>query len=65
MMIQTTKGQMDDSLLAKHEEIVDNENEHTVATEYRLEGELVHRSVHVTLKKVPRGMEAVTAALFG
>jgi len=44
---------MDDSLLEKREGTVDNENELTAWVEYWLEGELVHRSVHVTLKKMP------------
>lgn len=42
---------MDDSLLEKKEGSVDNENEYTTWTEYWLEGELVHRSAHVQLKK--------------
>lgn len=44
-------SQMDDSLLQKMELVTENENEKTVATEYWLDGELVHRSVHVHLKK--------------
>jgi hypothetical protein len=44
---------MDDSLLEKREGDIDNENETTTWTEYWLEGELVHRSAHVTLKKMP------------
>jgi len=44
---------MDDSLLEKREGTVDNENELTTWVEYWLDSELVHRSVHVTLKKVP------------
>ena len=52
-LVTTTKGEMDDSLLEKKEGSVDNENEFTTWTEYWLDGELVHRSVHVTLKKMP------------
>lgn len=52
-MITTTKGDMDESLLEKREGSVDNDNEMTTWVEYWLDGELVHRSVHVTLKKVP------------
>jgi hypothetical protein len=52
-LVTTTKGEMDDSLLVKQEGTVDNDNELTTWTEYWLEGELVHRSVHVTLKKPP------------
>jgi hypothetical protein len=36
--------------LVKTTEIVDNDNEYTVVTIYHLNGELVHRSPHVTLK---------------
>ena len=50
-MITTTKGDMDESLLEKLEGTVDNDNELTSWVEYWLEGELVHRSAHVTLKK--------------
>lgn len=53
MLVTTTKGDMDDSLLEKREGSVDNENEFTTWVEYWLEGELVHRSAHVTLKKMP------------
>ena len=49
----TTKGDMDESLLEKREGTVDNDNELTTWVEYWLEGELVHRSAHVTLKKSP------------
>ena len=51
--IFTTKGDMDDSLLEKKEGVLDNDNEYTTWVEYWHEGELVHRSVHVTLKKMP------------
>ena len=50
-IITTTKGDMDDALLEKREGTVDNDNELTTWVEYWLEGELVHRSAHVTLKK--------------
>lgn len=53
MIVTTTKGDMDDSLLVKQEGSIDNENELTVWTEYWLDGELVHRSAHVTLKQMP------------
>ena len=53
MDITTTKGLMDDSLLEKREGGIDNDNEHTVWTEFYYLGELVHRSVHVTLKRMP------------
>jgi hypothetical protein len=50
-LVTTTKGEMEESLLEKKEGSVDNDNETTTWVEYWLEGELVHRSVHVTLKK--------------
>ena len=53
MIVTTTKGDMDDSLLEKREGTVDNENELTTWVEYWLDEELVHRSVHVTLQKMP------------
>ena len=53
-LVNTTKGQMDEALLEKKEGTVDNENEFTTWVEYWHEGELVHRSAHVTLKKVPQ-----------
>jgi hypothetical protein len=53
LIVITTKGEMDDSLLEHRSGEVDNENELTTWTEYWLNDELVHRSVHVTLKKMP------------
>lgn len=53
MLITTTKGDMDDSLLVKKEGVVDNEVEYTTWVEYWDGEELVHRSAHVTLKKMP------------
>jgi hypothetical protein len=53
MLVNTTKGEMDVSLLEKREGEVDNDNELTTWVEYWLDGELVHRSAHVTLKKMP------------
>jgi len=50
-LVNTTKGEMDDSLLEKKEGSVDNDNEYTTWVEYWLDGELVHRSAHVQLKK--------------
>ena len=52
-IVTTTKGDMDESLLEKKEGSIDNDNEYTTWVEYWLDGELVHRSVHVTLKKHP------------
>jgi hypothetical protein len=52
-LITTTKGDMDESLLEHRTGTVDDDNEFTTWTEYWLNDELVHRSVHVTLKKMP------------
>jgi len=51
MLITTTKGQIDDSLLEKKEGIIDTENETTRWVEYWQNNELVHRSVDMTLKR--------------
>ena len=51
MIVTTTKGKMDDSLLEKREGSVNNDNENTTWVEYWLADELVHRSAHVRLKK--------------
>ena len=53
MIITTTKGDMDDSLLDRKFGVVDNDNEYTTWVEYWLMDELVHRSAHITLKQVP------------
>ena len=63
MIVTTTKGDMDESLLEKREGTVDNENERTTWVEYWLDSELVHRSVHVTLKKMPSFAGGETASL--
>jgi hypothetical protein len=61
--ILTTHGEMDEALLEKKEGGVDNEDEFTRWVEYWLPNgadgkpELVHRSAHVTLKKM-LGMES-------
>jgi len=62
LIVTTTKGDMDTSLLEHRSGEVDNDNEFTTWTEYWLDGELVHRSVHVTLKKMPifAGAEAAS-----
>jgi len=52
-MITTTKGLMDEALLEKREGVIDNDNEYTTWVEYWHDGELVHRSAHVRLKKMP------------
>ena len=52
-LVTTTKGDMDDSLLERKDGTFEDDNELTTWVEYWLEGELVHRSVHVHLKKMP------------
>ena len=51
MIVNTTKGEMDDSLLEKREGSVENDTETTSWVEYWLAGEMVHRSVHMALKR--------------
>ena len=51
MIVNTTKGEMDDSLLDKREGSLDNDTETTSWVEYWLNGEMVHRSVHMALKR--------------
>jgi hypothetical protein len=51
MIVTTIYGEMDESLLQKRTRVKDNENEHTIETEYWLGGVLVHKSAHVHLKK--------------
>ena len=50
-MITTTKGDMDESLLEKRVGSVENDTETTTWVEYWLDGELVHRSVNMVLKR--------------
>ena len=51
MIVTTTKGEMDDSLLEKREGSLDNDTETTSWVEYWIDGEMVHRSVHMALKR--------------
>ncbi len=50
-MITTTKGDMDESLLHKSVGSTESDKEIISWVEYRLDDELVHRSVHVLLKQ--------------
>jgi hypothetical protein len=52
-LITTTYGDMDDSLLERKDGAFEDDNELTTWVEYWKDAELVHRSVHVTLKKSP------------
>ena len=61
--VTTTKGEMDNSLLEKREGVDENDNERAEWVEYWLDGELVHRSVHLTLKKYSLTGEAIAAQL--
>jgi hypothetical protein len=51
MIVNTTKGEMDDSLLEKREGSIDTDTETTSWVEYWLDGEMVHRSVNMALKR--------------
>lgn len=53
--ITTIYGDLDESLLQKLEGKIDNAIETTTWVEYRQAGsdEIIHRSVHVTLKEIP------------
>ena len=51
MLVTTTKGEMDDSLLEKREGSLENDTETTSWVEYWLDGEMVHRSVHMALER--------------
>jgi len=62
-IITTTRGDMDESLFEKREGTVDNNNELTTWVEYWDGEELVHRSAHVTLKKMPTFAGGETASL--
>jgi hypothetical protein len=61
--IFTTKGYMDESLLEKRTGVDENDNERAEWTEYWLNDELVHRSVHMVIKKFTLTGEAVAASL--
>lgn len=63
MLVTTTKGEMDAALLDKKEGVLDNDNETTSWIEYWLDGELVHRSVNMVLKRYTVTGEAVAASI--
>lgn len=62
MIVTTTYGDMDDSLLERKDGTFEDDNELTTWVEYWKGDELVHRSAHVTLKKMPvfAGVEAAS-----
>lgn len=49
-------GEMDEAVLVKRETHDENENEAVDAVEYYFQGELVHRSANVQLKRWPEGV---------
>lgn len=61
--MRTTKGDIDESLLQKTTGVVEDDNERTIWTEYRLHDEIVRRDVHVTLKQPAVFAEADAASL--
>ena len=56
-----SEDDIDESLLVKTEGCIENENERTTWVEYRFShsDRIVHRSVHVTMKRWPAGMGGV------
>lgn len=52
---------LDESLLVKTEGVLDDENEYTTWQEWRLDGKIVKRGAHVTLKRniVAEGIAAM------
>jgi hypothetical protein len=56
---------VDESLLVKTEGVDENDNEIATSVEYRFPHSdvIVHRSVHVQLKRWPEGMGAVASSL--
>jgi hypothetical protein len=61
-IVTTTYGDMDDSLLERKDGLFEDDNELTTWVEYWKDAELVHRSVHVTLKKMPAFAGGETAS---
>lgn len=58
MLVNTIHGEMDDSLLEKREGVDEHANDSAEWVEYWFKGELVHRSVHVTIKRGPEMFSA-------
>lgn len=58
-LVYTTKGELEEATLEKREGVVDDDRECTRWIEYWLDGELVHRSVHIVLKKAVSAESAV------
>jgi hypothetical protein len=62
-LVTTIYGEMDESLLEKKEGVFEDDNELTTWVEYWKDAELVHRSAHVTLKKMPTFAGAEAASI--
>lgn len=63
MTITTTHGDMDPDTLRKTSGADETDAQLTEWVEYHLGDELVHRSVHVTLKQWPEGMSAIAGMI--
>jgi len=50
-LVDTIKGPIERDLLTVEECITEDDNTRCIATEWRLEGELVKRDVHVIVKR--------------
>jgi hypothetical protein len=61
LIVTTTKGDMDDSLLDFRSGVDENDDERVEWSEYWLMDECIHRSVHLTLKKFSVTGEAIAA----
>ena len=62
-LVNTTKGLMNESELEKKVGTIDNENETIDWVEYYHEGEMVHRSAHMILKKFSVTGESVVSQM--
>lgn len=62
-LITTTRGPVDETLLARTLGFEERPNEFVVWIEYRIDTELVRRDAHVILKHYVDGAEAVVGAL--
>lgn len=62
-VINTTKGPIDEALLQRTLGFEERPDEFVVWFEYRLDGELVHRSAHVILKEPSVVASAIAASV--
>lgn len=62
-LINGVLGKTDEALLEKRTGELDNDNEHTTWVEYWMDGALVHRSAHVTIKKWPGAVDGIAQSL--